>query len=320
MMKTISASDDQFRLFEMALTWLKEGHAVALATVTDTWGSAPRPAGSHLIVRSDGLFEGSVSGGCVEGAVIVEAQQCLTANSKKEISFGVSDAQAWQAGLGCGGNISVFIQPMNTDFFSPQLVSDILEMTRDGAAISIGIDRDTGKATKVDQAENASSVYLSYAPKFRLAIIGAVHIAQYLAPMAAQLGYDVLVIDPRSMFANGERMQGLTIVTKWPDDALSVWKTDASSAIATLSHDPKLDDPALVAALKSSAFYIAALGSKKTHASRVERLIAQGFSSADIARIHAPAGLAIGAKSPAEIAVSILAELTAARRKKQQLA
>lgn len=151
-------------------------------------------------------------------------------------------------------------------------------------------------------------------PAPRLLIVGAVHITQGLAPMAALAGYEVTVIDPRRAFATGQRFPGIALNTDWPDEALGALDPDFRTAVVTLTHDPKLDDPALIAALRSDAFYIGALGSRKTHASRLDRLRAAGFDSADLARIHGPAGLAIGARTPAEIAVSVLAELTAQRR------
>jgi xanthine dehydrogenase accessory factor len=154
-------------------------------------------------------------------------------------------------------------------------------------------------------------------PTPRLIIIGAVHISQALAPMAAMAGYEVTVVDPRRSFATNERFPGVTLDGAWPDEAMEKLKPDIRTAVVTLTHDPKLDDPALSAALRSPAFYIGSLGSKKTHAARVGRLARAGFSESDIARIHGPAGLDIGAKSPAEIAVSVLAQLTAARRNRQ---
>lgn len=151
-------------------------------------------------------------------------------------------------------------------------------------------------------------------PPLRLILVGAVHIAQPLAQIAALAGYDVTLVDPRTSFASPERFPGMTLVTDWPDEAMTALAPDARTAIVTLTHDPKLDDPALKAALGSPAFYIGALGSKKTHAARVARLIEAGFAENDIARIHGPVGLAIGAKSPAEIAISIMAEITEALR------
>jgi xanthine dehydrogenase accessory factor len=164
------------------------------------------------------------------------------------------------------------------------------------------------------ELEGARCFVLVRSPAPRIIIVGAVHITQALAPMSAMAGYDVTVVDPRRAFATEDRFPGVTLSNDWPDEALAALKPDFRTAVVTLTHDPKLDDPALIAALRSDAFYIGALGSKKTHASRLERLRAAGFTEADTARIHGPAGLAIGAKSPAEIAVSVLAELTQRRR------
>ncbi len=312
---SISADvSDHLPLFDQALAWLALDHKVALATVTQTWGSAPRAVGSHLLIRDDGVFEGSVSGGCVEGAVIADALACLAQNRAKLCSFGVADATAWEVGLACGGQLSVLVQPLSDDFFSPSQLSDIAKISRAGGQKTIDLDPGTGRIGNELAADNI--LRITYTPAARLAIIGAVHIAQYLAPMAAKLGYDVLVIDPRGMFAASERMAGIDVSTAWPDECLAEWKPNAASAVVALTHDPKLDDPALMTALKSDAFYIAALGSRKNHAGRQQRLRAAGFSEADVSRVHGPAGLDIGARSPAEIAVSILAQLIAARRHK----
>lgn len=189
----------------------------------------------------------------------------------------------------------------------------VFTMATAGTAVAQAIEDDrSGEAT----LDGKRCFVLVRNPPSRMIIVGAVHITQALAPMATLAGYDVTVVDPRGAFATSERFPGVTLSQDWPDDALEALKPDLRSAVVTLTHDPKLDDPALVGALRSPAFYIGALGSKKTHAARVERLSALGFTATDIARIHGPAGLDIGAKSPAEIAVSVLAQLTAARRQK----
>jgi xanthine dehydrogenase accessory factor len=306
-------TSDHAALFETALKWMHDGHKVAIATVLQTWGSAPRPTGSHMIVRDDGLFEGSVSGGCIEGEVIAGAQTSLASNVSKSLSFGVADAMAWEVGLACGGQISILVQPLGDAHFPPLLLARIVEETRSGRIMQIEIDETKGTA-KIAETEKPDDGTFSYAPAARLAIVGAVHITQYLAPMASQLGYQVTIIDPRDMFARADRMQALQVIPAWPDEALAGWKPDGSSAIVALTHDPKLDDPALASALQSPAFYIAALGSRKNHSARLQRLQALGFSDSDCNRIHGPAGLAIGAKSPAEIAISVLAQMTAVRR------
>jgi xanthine dehydrogenase accessory factor len=238
----------------------------------------------------------------------------LKTATAKTLSYGVADTQAWQAGLACGGKIDILIQPIAADFFSPSLLTSVISTNTAGHDISLAIDSKTGTANILNKSAPSASLIITYAPSLRMAIIGAVHIAQQLAPMAKICGFDVLVIDPRGMFANVARMENIAVTQEWPDDALAAWKPDSSSAVIALTHDPKLDDPALVAALRSPAFYVAALGSRKTHSSRGDRLTAMGFSATDIARIHGPAGLAIGAKSPAEIAISILAELIQIRR------
>jgi len=299
-------------LFRQALAWGGEGHRVALATVIETWGSAPRPAGSHMVVRDDGLFQGSVSGGCVEGDVIVNAQQALAEGRALRLDYGVSNSQAWSVGLACGGRISVLVQPVDERHFSPELMRRILDARSAGRSVAVATRISTG-VSAIAEAHTAPAddwLLAVYEPPLRLAIVGAVHIAQSLVPMARALGYAPFVIDPRAAFARG-RFEDVEVSPLWPDEALRAWKPDSRSAIVTLTHDPKLDDPALAAALASPAFYIAALGSRKTHAARLERLKAQGFDDAQLARIQGPAGLAIGAKSPAEIALSIAAQMTA---------
>jgi xanthine dehydrogenase accessory factor len=322
-----------------AAAWLGEHKRIALATVTRTWGSAPRPAGSQLAVREDGAFTGSVSGGCVEGAVIGEAQAALGDGKVRNLKFGVSDTEAWAVGLACGGTIEVHIAPILSAGQQAMVVE--LEHAREqkqaavlatelmsgesrvvypqsGAAdalveaAAVQARRDQSATVEVD----GKSWFLTvFNPPLDLAIIGAVHIAQPLARIASLADYAVRVIDPRTQFASAERFAGVKLVHEWPQDALAAQPLGPRAAIVALTHDPKFDDPALAAALKSPAFYIGALGSRTTHARRLERLKAQGFSEADLARIHGPIGLDIGARSPAEIAVAILAEMTGILRK-----
>jgi xanthine dehydrogenase accessory factor len=301
---------------QQAADWMAQGHTVAMATVIRTWGSAPRSIGSHLVIRADGLFEGSVSGGCVEGAVISEAQAALADGKSRVLSYGVSDAQAWEVGLACGGQIEILVQPNPV----PALLAQVIETLARGEACAIVTDMATGLSQRAEisvlasQRSDTQFVQL-YQPVLRLAVVGAVHIAQALVPMAQQLGYEVLLIDPRTAFADAARFAGVRISHDWPDEALRDWRITSRTAIVTLTHDPKLDDPALEAALRSNAFYIGALGSQKTHAARMARLQAAGFDAAALARINGPAGLRIGAKTPAEIAVSVLAQMTENLRK-----
>ena len=303
-------SDDLDRVLAAAQVWLAAGHGVALATVIETWGSAPRRAGSHLVVRDDGLFEGSVSGGCVEGDVIVEAADIIRAGGAKRLDYGVADATAWEVGLACGGRIAVFVQALADERFPPALVDRLAAARADGEAVTLATDLADGTTVE----GTAGDFVHAYAPPLRLAVIGAVHIAQALVPIARLLGYAPLVVDPRGLFAATARFDGIDLDDGWPDEALARWRPNAASAVVALSHDPKLDDVALAAALRSKAFYIAALGSRKNHAARRDRLAAMGFDAAALDRVHGPAGLDLGAANPAEIALSISAQMTAAWR------
>jgi xanthine dehydrogenase accessory factor len=307
---------DDIELLSCARDWLRAGHKVAMATVVRTWGSAPRGIGSHLVIRHDGLFEGSVSGGCVEGAVIAAAQSALETGEHQLLSFGVSDADAWDVGLACGGKIDVLVQPS----VDVTIIEQLIDIVKHGESCTLESDLQTGRTSLCDfiaaETVQMDGVFIRlYQPKLRLAVVGAVHIAQALVPLAQQLGYDVLVIDPRTAFTTSKHFAHVNISNAWPDEALRDWGITSRTAVVTLTHDPKLDDPALETTLASSAFYIASLGSKKAHATRCDRLRAKGFNDSDVARIHGPAGLHIGAKSPAEIALSVMAQMTAVLRK-----
>jgi LAO/AO transport system ATPase len=324
-------TDDE--LFAQLARWRAEGRGVALATVVRTWGSSPRPEGSHLAAEAGGAFVGSVSGGCIEGAVISEAQAAIADGQPRLLEFGVSDARAWEVGLACGGKVQVYVQRVEADIFDPLMAERaarraVAVVTRlaDGAQALIGDGAVSGGLTLSDEQRAEAAQLLrsdkcgvlassdgalfarSYAQAPRMVIVGAVHVTQALAPMAAMAGFAVTVVDPRRAFATAERLPGVTVSTEWPDEALARLAPDAQTAVVTLSHDPKLDDPALIAALKSQSFYIGALGSKRTHAARVERLTAEGLGT-ELHRIHAPVGLDLGGRSPAEIAVSILAQV-----------
>jgi xanthine dehydrogenase accessory factor len=318
---------------ETAARWLGEGRGVALATVVKTWGSAPRQAGSQIAVRDDGVFVGSVSGGCVEGAVIGEAQAAMKDGKVRLLEFGVADENAWSVGLACGGRIEILVEPLAGGKATATLAA-LNQARRAECAVVRAVDLSSGEERLIDPRTDLSPLGVAAAqavqtdqstrfeiegrswflgvfnPPLDLAIIGAVHVAQPLAKMAAIAGYKVRVIDPRASFATAERFPGITLSHEWPDEALARLPLGRRSALIVLAHDPKIDDPALAAALASPAFYIGALGSKRTHAARLARLKAHGFTDDALARIHGPVGLAIGAKSPAEIAVSILAQMT----------
>jgi len=308
------AIDELGHLLATEAKWREAGHRTAIATVIQTWGSAPRRRGAHLIVRDDGLFEGSVSGGCVEGDVITQAIEAIAAGRARRLDYGVSEAKAWEVGLACGGQISIFVQPVSGKAFPPALLDQIMRSRKAGDRLAVTTDLASGQSIAGEQP--GQNVFVqTYDPPLRLAIVGAVHISQALLPMAAQLGYQSLIIDPRTAFATPERFPGAHIDTRWPDEVLPEWQPDGASAVITLTHDPKLDDPALMIALASPAFYVGALGSRRTHAARLERLGAAGISPENLARIHGPVGLAIGAANPAEIALSIMAGITAAWRR-----
>lgn len=306
--------DELDELLRSARSWRAAGHAVAIATVIQTWGSAPRRRGSHAIIRDDGLFEGSVSGGCVEGDVIVGARELIRRGGGYERrDYGVQDENAWAFGLACGGTISVAIQTIDDAHYPPALIDAVIERRARGEAVSVLTDLTTGQSR--EREGSGEGVYANlYPPPLRMMIVGAVHISQSLVPLARQLGYRVLVVDPRDSFAAADRFAGIEVDPRWPDEAFAEWKPDGGTAIVTLTHDPKIDDPALAFALRSNAFYIAALGSRKTQAARRERLMAMGFDQGQLDRIDGPAGIAIGAVTPAEIALSILAGATAALR------
>jgi xanthine dehydrogenase accessory factor len=326
-----------------ALDWLAEGRRVALATVVQTWGSAPQPVGSQLVIDAEGNFLGSVSGGCVEAEVITEAADVIATGKPKALEFGVEDNTAWSVGLACGGAIRIFVEPLapgrdcSPNGVLPRLMGDV-EVRRKVALVThlatgarslahspydLGHDlapaledafrRDKSMAVAGSDGEVFIKVFN---PTIRLIIVGAVHVAQPLVPMARALGHDVVIVDPRTAFATEERFGDVEIWREWPDEALPKIGVDGRTALIALTHDPKIDDPALIYALSCDAFYVGALGSKKTHAKRLERLSGKGVAGAELDRIHAPIGLDIGAQGAAEIAVSIIAEITAVQRGK----
>lgn len=295
---------DHARILAKAQEWA--GIPMALATVIETWRSAPCPAGTHMLVHADGAFVGSVSGGCVEGDVLQTAADVIGGAPATVRRYGVADGTAWEVGLPCGGNIAVLVQPVSTTGFAPALFDRIIAANARGDTLRIGTDLETGISDVVAQRSEGQFLNV-YAPPKRLLIIGAVEIAAALAGIAQQLGFAVTVIDPRARFLTAERFPGVTRDDRWPDEAVTALKPDGRTAIVTLSHDIKIDDPALVAALASPASYVAALGSKSSHAARLARLKEQGAAVDQLARIEGPAGVAINAISAPEIALSIAA-------------
>ena len=319
---------------EAALAWCREGKGAALATVTQTWGSAPRPVGAMLAISGRAEMLGSVSGGCVEGAVVEEALAAIGDGEPRSLRFGVTSEEAFAVGLACGGEIRVHVDPVGVGSgIAESTLANLVERRAAREGISLAIpegdaprrlvrpgDPDPLASAAADALRSDRSVHAEadglrwflsvHNPPLRLAVVGASHIAQPLVGMASLAGYDVTVIDPRDAFASEARFPGMRIRRDWPDAALKEHGLDARVAVVTLSHDPKIDDPAIVETLASEAFYLGCLGSARTHSKRLARLRDAGLDAPDVERIHAPIGLDIGAKSPAEIAVAILAEIT----------
>jgi xanthine dehydrogenase accessory factor len=295
-----SANHD--RILAAAIDWA--GAPMAIATVVETWKSAPCPVGTHMLVHADGRFVGSVSGGCVEGDVLERAHIVLAGAPPVLRRYGVADDAAWDVGLPCGGDIQVLVQPVSADGFPAHLFADIMKARSAGAALSVATDLETGRSALLDDDAGAGFVNIYHPPR-RLLIVGAVEIASALAAIAVSQGVDVTLCDPRGRFLTAERFPGVRLDDRWPDDAVKAFAPDSRSAIVTLSHDPKIDDPALAAALASPAAYVAALGSVRSHQARLARLSAAGVSAEQCGRIEGPAGVAINAISAPEIALSI---------------
>jgi xanthine dehydrogenase accessory factor len=309
----MTGADEVGLLLDRAAAWREAGHGLALATVVRAWGSAPRRPGAWLLVRDDGLFEGSVSGGCVEAEVIAAARRRIGAGGGELLEFGVADATAWAAGLACGGRISVLVQAIDDSGFPPALFEHIVRERAAGRPAGLVTSLATMQTRAGSDPADGEHVQRIDPPQ-RLILIGAVHIAQMLVPLAGTLGWRTHVVDPRAAFAAGPRFAGLEIDPRWPDEALADWEPDAATAVVALTHDPKIDDPGLAAALRTPAYYVGALGSRRTHASRLVRLAGLGFDAPALARIDGPVGLPIGAAGPAEIAVAIAAGIIAAWR------
>lgn len=326
-------------ILHQACVWHETGQDVALATVIRTWGSSPRPVGSHLAVNSNSDFVGSVSGGCVEAAVIQEALATIADGEPRLLEFGVSDERAWEVGLTCGGRIQVYVEKLISHSFITHLMAAhaarrtaaLVTRLSDGAqalfdddeaigslALSTAQEHElrkrlvSGRSGPLDTTSDIFARIYAAAP--RLIIVGAVHIAKALASMAKLADYDVTIIDPRSAFASAQRFPDIAIITEWPGEAMERLAPDAQTAVVTLTHDPKIDDPALAAALLSPAFYIGALGSRRTHEKRLIRLVEMGLDPAS-ERIHAPIGLDLGGRLPTEIAIAIMAEIIRVRYK-----
>jgi len=299
-----------------AQAWMADGHRVTLATIVRTWGSAPRPVGALLVIRDDGLVSGSVSGGCVEDDLIEKVKSGGLAKDKPAImTYGVTNEEATRWGLPCGGTLQLVLEPLSAQ----SGVAELLETIGRQQLVSRRLEIDTGKVTLTagkwsDMLEFDGKVLATvHGPRWRLILIGAAQLTRYLAEMARMLDYQVVVIDPREEYYSGWDMPGLEVNRGMPDDVIAALNLDGHSAVVALTHDPKLDDLALMEALKSAAFYVGAIGSKKNNDARRKRLAEFDVSESEIAKLHGPVGLYLGSKTPPEIALAIMAEMTAVR-------
>jgi xanthine dehydrogenase accessory factor len=307
---------DDLEVLEGALAWLQAGQQVALATVIKTWGSSPRPPGSLLAMNSSGQFIGSVSGGCIEESLL--ARYCsgeLAGPVPTMVDFGVDRQEASRMGLPCGGRLEVLIEQLN----GTESIAPMLDQLRDGALVTRRVSLATGEVdlqpggggTEFQLSETA--VVKTFGPAWQLLLVGDGQLARHLASMALHLDYRVIICDPRDAFAPLTPLADVHYSRMMPDDAVQGLSDQARTAIVTLAHDPRQDDLGLCAALESQAFYVGALGSARSAQARQKRLASLGYTAQQIERIHGPAGLYIGSKRPAEIALSILAQITAIR-------
>ena len=337
-----------FDVLEDIKRWRAEGQPVAVATVIQTWGSAPRGVGAKMAMTSDARIAGSVSGGCVEAAVVEAGTEVLKSGKPRLLHFGVSDETAWEVGLACGGKIEVFVAVLNNE--AHQRIKESLEEDRAIASITVvggaatghtimleedgtvvGAPGDVIDETVIGEAESALSEGVPrrfrqgdtdafidvILPAPTMVAVGGVHIAIALTSLAKTLGYRTVVVDPRGVFGSDERFPHADrLISEWPSEALQEVGLNRSTAVATLTHDPKLDDPALQTALRSKAFYVGALGSRKTQEKRRKRLVEAGLSDEQIGRLWAPIGLDIGSRTPEEIALAVMAQIVAARNGK----
>jgi len=293
-----------------------QGRRVALGTIVKTWGSAPRPVGAMVAIRDDGQVVGSVSGGCVEDDLIEKTRSRIFEKPHPQlVTYGVTNEEATRWGLPCGGTLQLVMEPLQDESRIPELLQKIGEQQ----LVRRRLDMESGRVALEagrwqDVLEFDGRVLSSiHGPRWRLVLIGAGQLTRYLAEMAHMLDYHVTVIDPREEYANGWDLASVPLERGMPDDLVREMNLDGHSALIALTHDPKLDDLALMEGLKSAAFYVGAIGSKKNNDARRKRLEEFDVSKDEIARLRGPVGLYLGSKTPPDIAVSILAEMTAVR-------
>ena len=300
-----------------AMDWMNRGHRVVMGTVVRTWGSSPRPPGSLMIIRDDGQVAGSLSGGCIEDDLIERVKRGeLAPRLPQSTTYGASAEEAQRFGLPCGGTVQIVLEPLGVQSGLRELLAAIEQHRVVRRRLEMGSGFVTLRPSPHEDSVRFDGQALEtvHGPRLRLLIIGGGQLSRYLASMAVMLDYRVTVCDPREEYHEGwQAMEGVTLSRLMPDDLVIAMNLDAHSAVVAVTHDPKLDDLALLEALKSPAFYVGALGSRGNTATRKERLAMFDLSAAEIARLHGPIGLDIGSRTPAEIAVSILAEIIAVR-------
>lgn len=301
-----------------AMDWMNRGHRVVLGTVVRTWGSSPRPPGSLMIIRDDGQVAGSVSGGCIEDDLIGRVRRGeLAPRLPQATTYGVSAEEAQRFGLPCGGTVQIVLEPLGAQSLLRELLAAIEQHRVVRRRLELATGLVTLQPATKDDAVSFDDRFLEtvHGPRLRLLIIGAGQLSRYLAGMAVMLDYRVTVCDPRDEYHEGwEQMEGVTLSRTMPDDLVLQMNLDANSAVVAVTHDPKLDDLALMEALKTPAFYVGALGSRRNNEARRRRLLGFDVSEAEVARLRGPVGLNLGGKTPPEIAMSVVAEMTAVRR------
>ncbi len=317
----LPAAADDLATLETARAWRNQGHPVVLATILDTWGSAPRGPGSFMAIHADGRFVGSVSGGCIEGALLLLAEKRLLLPSFTVHTFGVSHENAWEAGLACGGTVVVRLDRIaGKDGDLPDAVLEALLATSSRRqAITLVFPVDGAPHLDPTSSERATStcedgtLRRPFPPAYRLLVVGGGHISQALCAMARIMGIEVHVIDPRAAFVHPDRFPDTHIHIAWPDEVFDQLTLDPGTGVVALTHDAKIDDVALFAAIHAPCGYIGALGSTRSHAKRCARLAERGAAQASIDRIFGPVGLPIGGRAPTDIALSILAQVMQVR-------
>ncbi|MCW3147135.1 XdhC family protein [Stutzerimonas stutzeri] len=296
-----------------ARDWWRDGHAVVLYTVLQTWGSAPRPVGSLLALRGDGRVEGSVSGGCVEDDLLARGMAAEPAAACQLITYGVSREESARFGLPCGGTLRLLQEPLRDAGW----INELLRRCAAHERLLRCVDIASGDVTLQAAGRDASlhfdghTLRAPFGPAWRLLLIGAGQLSRYVAELAHGLGFEVLICDPREGYAHGWDAAAVRFVPGMPDDAVLAIEPDAHTAIVALTHDPRLDDMALLTALQSEAFYVGALGSRVNSEKRKARLLSLGLGERQVQRLYGPIGLPIGSRTPAEIALSLMAEVVA---------